>query len=91
MSTPAAEVEAWAAALNPDTLDAVPQGDRGPLTNQRRAEQHRCVRCGSCAHSAYVMESLLGRPIDPRWIDLCRRCDSWLRTGADAASREVEW
>lgn len=81
------DLRAWLASVNIDLLDPVPSGDRGEQITERLRRPLVCLRCGQRGCSAYVMETLFGLPIDPRWVELCAPCDSWLRRGLDAAAR----
>lgn len=91
MTNDLAAVKAWLATINLDLLDRVPEGNRAELILERRRGQLICNHCGKWGHCAYIMDSLLGVPIEPHWLELCAPCDHWLRRGLDAAAREEAW
>ncbi|MFC1418545.1 hypothetical protein [Streptacidiphilus cavernicola] len=80
-------LRAWLATIDLNLLDPVPPCDRAGQITERIQQPLTCLRCGHPGHSAYVLESLFGLAIDPRWMELCAPCDSWLRRGLDAAAR----
>lgn len=81
-------LKSWLATLDPETLAPVPPGNRAEQILERTRWQLICTTCGGWGYCAYVMDSLLGRPISPRWLDLCPRCDHLLRKAMDAAAVE---
>ncbi|MBE1530388.1 hypothetical protein [Actinomadura algeriensis] len=52
------------------------------MEHRREGEVHACLRCGARAVCAYVADTVIG----PRWLDLCPRCDHWLRTTSTEGS-----
>jgi len=67
-------------AVHADLLHPV-RGPCGPEAIEwRLAHAHPCLRCGAIAMVAYIAGTERG----PRWLDLCRSCDQWLRAGSAA-------
>lgn len=62
----------------PTLLPEAPHGaTNAHIEHRRQGEVHACLRCGEQATCAFVADTKLG----PRWLDLCPRCEGWLRAG----------
>lgn len=76
MSEPTAEGMLHLLAAEPTLLPVAPAGYTArDMDHRAYNEVHPCLRCGNAAQCAYVAATMLG----PRWLDLCARCDHWLR------------
>jgi hypothetical protein len=69
-------------AGHPDLLEAIPAGATPVhITARERDETHDCLRCGSRATAALVVETTAGL----RWLDLCDGCARSVRSGPYSA------
>jgi hypothetical protein len=65
-------------AAEPTLLDKAPGNATARDLDIRAASGTRCLRCGTVATQAFVVDTELG----PRWLDLCASCAHRIRIEA---------
>ena len=69
---------------NPDLLDPAPASCTPEQMDQRRAELHPCLVCGTVdsGQTAILASTYAGR----RWLDVCVEHYAWIKEGTWQAS-----